>query len=506
MRLTQYNLKYYLDKLEELDLLSAAELHNREETRVSGLEFHSKKVEPGTLFICKGAHFKKEFLNEAIARGAVGYIAEEQYDVADGVPYLLVSDIRKAMAPVAEIFYNNPQEHLKIVGVGGTKGKTTTAYYIKNIIDDYLKAQNKPFAGIISSIMNYDGLNKEESKNTTPEALDLQRHLAKAVEAGLEYMVMEVSSQALKYQRTAGLIFDVSIFLNIDEDHISPVEHPNFKDYLESKAMMFGQTKELIINRETKEADYLLKRAEEAENHHTFSVVSNEANYYAYDIEMVDLASQFSVKGENIDEDYTLAMPGEFNVENAVSAIAAVNLLGIPNEYAKAALQKAQVPGRMGIYSTADKNIIAIADYAHNRLSFEQLALSMRKAYPDYQIVSVFGAPGGKALGRRQELGTVGGKYSDFVYITEDDPEFEDVREISEEIAEYVDQENTSYDIIIDRETAIKTAFENADDQTIILVIGKGHETFMKIKGELEPMTADSEVIQGLIGEYDEES
>jgi len=506
MALKQYDLNDYANELKTLGLLAGEHLLDVKETTVTGLEFNSKKVEPGTLFICKGAHFKKEFLNEAIARGAIGYVAEEEYDIDEDVPYLLVSDIRKAMAPMAETFYNYPQEHLTIIGVGGTKGKTTTAYYLKTILDKYLEAENKPLAGMISSIMNYDGLKEEESKNTTPEALDLQRHLAHAVEAGLEYMVMEVSSQALKYHRTAGLTFAASIFLNIDEDHISPVEHPNFADYLKSKAMMFGQTKDLIINRETQEADYLLMRAKEANDYHTFSLISEEADYYAADIDTVDLTSQFSVKGGGIDADYTLAMPGEFNIENALSAIAAINLLGIPQKYAKEALKSAQVPGRMGIYSTADKNIIAIADYAHNRLSFEQLALSMRKAYPDYQIVSVFGAPGGKALGRREELGSVGGKYSDYVYITEDDPEFEDVSDISEEISEYVAKENTPYEIVIDRETAITTAFEEASEQTVILVIGKGHEAFMKVDGKRKPIKADSEVIQELIQAYDSKS
>jgi len=503
MTLKHYDLNDYANELQTLGLLSKENLLDSKKTTVTGLEFNSKEVTPGTLFICKGANFKKEYLIEAIDRGAIGYVAETKQALKEEVPYLLVSDIRKAMAPLAETFYNHPQEHLTIIGVGGTKGKTTTAYYLKNILDKYLEAEDKPLTGIISSIMNFDGLKEEESKNTTPESLDLQRHLANAVEAGLKYIVMEVSSQALKYHRTDGIEFDVAIFLNIDEDHISPIEHPNFQDYLESKAKMFGQTKQLIVNNETQEANYILKRAKEAKSYHTFSIISEESDYYAADIDTVNLTSQFSVKGGGIDADYTLAMPGEFNIENALSAIATINLLDIPQKYAKEALKSVQVPGRMGIYSTADKNIIAIADYAHNRLSFEQLALSMRKAYPDYHIISVFGAPGGKALGRREELGTVGGKYSDHVYITEDDPEFEDVRDISEEISEYVTKENTPFEIIIDRENAIITAFEEANEQTVILVIGKGHENFMKVNGKLESIKADSEVIQELIQAYD---
>jgi UDP-N-acetylmuramoyl-L-alanyl-D-glutamate--2,6-diaminopimelate ligase len=506
MTLTHYSLKHYVNELNKINLLTNEELFGQDEATVTGLEFNSKKVKPGTLFICKGANFKKEFLLEAIERGAIGYVAEEKYEIDEKLPALFVSDIREAMAPLADLFFNSPQEKLKIIGIGGTKGKTTTAYYMKLILDEYLKSADQLPAGLISTISTYDGLTEEESKNTTPEALDLQRHLANAVEAGLEYMVMEVSSQALKYHRTDEVQFDVGIFLNIDEDHISPVEHPNFEDYIKSKAKMFGQTKELIVNRETKEADYLLKRAQEAENYYTFSLVASEADYYAYDVETIDLESNFSVRAKDFEENYTLSMPGEFNVENALSAIAAIDLLGIPQKFAQQALSKARVPGRMGIFSTTDKQIIAISDYAHNRLSFEQLTLSMRKAYPGYKVVSVFGAPGGKALGRRKELGEVGGKYSDIVYITMDDPEFEEVSEISQEIARYVEAENTPYEIIENREEAIKTAFQYVEDKTILLVIGKGHETAMKINGKNVSMKSDDQVIQEAIEQYNQKN
>ncbi len=504
MALITHELKQYANELIQAGLLDSANLQNQEGLMVHGLEFNSKKVQPGTLFICKGAHFKKKFLVEAIAQGAIGYVAEETFDLEEEIPYLLVSDIRKAMAPLATLFYNAPQEKLKVIGIGGTKGKTTTAYYVKQILDAYLKAQDKLPAGLISTIATYDGLSKEESKNTTPEALDLQRHLANAVEAGLEYMVMEVSSQALKYHRTDGVEFDVGIFLNIDEDHISPVEHPNFQDYLESKAKMFGQTKQLVINRETKEADYLFKKAADAEKFYTYSLVAADADYYAYDIHMVDLESSFNAKTPDFKASYTLSMPGEFNVSNALAAIAATTILGIPKAYSQKALGKAYVPGRMGIFTTKDKQVVAISDYAHNRLSFEQLATSMRKAYPNYKVVSIFGAPGGKALGRREELGTVGGEQSDFVYITMDDPGFEDVSDISKEIAQYVAAKETPYEIIEDREEAIRTAFNRIEEQTVLLVIGKGHETTMKIKGEMVPIISDDALVQELIQTYDD--
>jgi UDP-N-acetylmuramoyl-L-alanyl-D-glutamate--2,6-diaminopimelate ligase len=502
MALKQFDLKNYANELQELGLLAEENLLNSEDTIVKGLEFNSKDVEPGTLFICKGANFKTDYLKEAIDRGAFAYVAESKQAVDEEIPYILVSDIRKAMAPMAEKFYNAPHEKLKIIGIGGTKGKTTTAYYVKAILDTYLEAEAKQPAGLISTIATFDGLTEKPSKNTTAEALILQRHLANAVEAGLEYVVMEVSSQALKYHRTDGIEFDVGIFLNIDEDHISPVEHPDFADYLASKAKMFKQTKQLIVNNETQEAAYIFEKALDAEHYYTFSLAEEKADYYADNIETVHLESNFTVQAADFTERYTLSMPGEFNIENALAAIAATNLLGISQEYAKEALSKVVVPGRMGVYSTPDKEIIAISDYAHNRLSFERLATSMQKAYPTYQLVSVFGAPGGKALGRREELGSVGGAYSDYVYITMDDPEYEDVQDISREIATYVEKEDTPYEIIEDRTEAIQKAIREAKEKTIVLAIGKGHETTMKIKGELVPMKSDNQVIEEAIQNY----
>lgn len=469
------------------------------------MEQDSKKVEPGTLFICKGAHFKVDYLKEAIERGAIAYISEKKYDLEDEFPHLTVSDIRLAIPLLAETFYNHPQEKLTIVGVGGTKGKTTTSYFVKAILDTYLKDQGKAPAGLISSIANYEGDGEEVAQNTTPESLDLQKHLAQMVHAGLEYAVLEVSSQALKYHRTDRIEFDVAIFLNIDKDHISPIEHPNFSDYIQSKAKMFGQTKKLIINRETKQANYLFERAKEAECYYSFSLNSSKADYYVKNLEALDLESHFNIHSKSIDEAFVLKMLGDYNVENALAAVAAVDVLGIPIEAAKTALKDIHVPGRMRLVSSADQKIIAIADFAHNRLSFERLITGMKEAHPDYKVVSIFGAPGGKALGRREELGTVGGKYSDFIYITMDDPGPEDVKEISKEIAYYVEREGTPYTYIEDREKAILTAFENIEGKTLILALGKGHENTMKIGDQEVPMNSDEEIIQKCIEDYDKQ-
>ncbi len=505
MTLESYDLTRYVDELAQLDLIKSTNLFDQADKVISGVTYNSKDVQKNNLFICKGANFKVEYLEEALKNGAVAYISEKKYDLDKEVPYLLVSDIRKAMAPIASLFYNYPQDQIKIIGVGGTKGKTTTSYFVKAVLDEYLKSQNKKPAGLISTIVTYDGVKEEASRNTTPEAVELIKHLANGVKSGLEYFVIEVSSQALKYHRTDGITFDVGIFLNIDEDHISPIEHPDYEDYLQSKLKMFGQTKHLVINNETSERERVLQRAEtDATDYQTFSLKSDTANFFAHDIQTDGFKTDFSVRSANWDKEYELSMLGLFNVENAVAVIAVADILEIPQKHVQTTLARIEVPGRTELYQTKDKQIVSIVDYAHNRLSFESLFESAKKTYPDYRIVSVYGAPGGKAFGRAKELGTVGGIHSDFIYITMDDPGYEKVMDISEEIATYVKKSNTPYRIIEDRVEAIETAFKEVKEKTVLLVMGKGQDNSQKIEGKEVPYANDVYYVKKFIDEYNQ--
>lgn len=503
MTLESYDLTRYVQELTKLNLIEATDLFDQSDKLIAGVTYNSKDVQKNSLFICKGANFKIDYLKEALGNGAIAYLSEEKYDVGEKIPYILVSDIRKAMAPTASLFYNNPQDKIKIIGVGGTKGKTTTSYFVKAVLDQYLTAENKKPAGLISTINTYDGVQEEPSRNTTPEAVELIQHLANAVESGLEYFVIEVSSQALKYHRTDGINFDVSIFLNIDEDHISPIEHPNYEDYLQAKLKMFKQTKHLIVNNETSERERVFQRAEaDAKDYQTFSLITETADFYAYDIHSDGFKTDFSVRSENWDEKYELSMPGLFNVENALAVIAVAEVLEIPQKYVQKTLVNIEVPGRTELYQTKDGQIISIVDYAHNRLSFERLYESVEKDYPGYRKVSVFGAPGGKASGRAKELGITAGMHSDFVYITMDDPGYEEVGEISEEIARHVNRFNTPYRIIEDRVEAIETAFKDVKEQTVLLVMGKGQDNSQIIRGKKVPYENDVYYVKKMVEEY----
>lgn len=497
-----YTIGEFAELLKDRGMLEECELYGKEEKVISLLTYDSREVTANTMFICKGAAFKPVYLRNAVEEGAVCYVSEKRFGLEEEIPYLLVKDIRQAMPVLANFFYNNPWEDLKITGVGGTKGKSTSAYYMKAIVDDYLTAQNKKDSAVISSIDIYDGKTKVESHITTPEAVELQHHFRNALDCGMEYVQMEISSQALKYHRVDGIIFDVAIFLNISEDHISPIEHQDFEDYFSSKMRMFAQTKTAVVNLDADYRERILEAAEASEEVITFSTKDEQADYYAYDIHKDGQAVRFKVRCEGFDEEFVLTMPGLFNVENALGVIAAAVKMKIPKEYIHSGLLRARSNGRMELYESADKRILAIVDYAHNKLSFEKLFSSMKEEYPDYGIVSIFGCPGKKALIRRRDLGTVAGRYSKKVYLVAEDPGYEPVEDISKDIAQYVEEQNCPYEMIEDRGEAIRAAIESAEGKTLLLVTGKGGETRQKYGSDYLDCPSDVEYVKRYLEEY----
>lgn len=497
-----YKMQEYAKALKEQGTLAEYEFYGKEDTQITNLTYNSKEADKGTAFICKGAAFKPMYLREAVEKGAVLYISEKIFELDGNVPYILVKDIRQAMSVLANLFYNKPWEDLTVIGVGGTKGKSTSAYYMKAVVDDYMEAEKKKTSAVISSIDIYDGLKTIESHITTPEAVELQRYLRNALNCGIEYAEMEVSSQALKYHRVDDMEFDAAIFLNVSEDHISPIEHEDFEDYFSSKMLMFEKTKIAVVNLDADYIERILEASKKAKEVVTFSTKDSSADFCAYDIHKVGNETRFSVKCSEFDEEFILTMPGLFNVENALGVIAAAVKLGIPLEYIHSGLLRARSNGRMELYASEDKKILAIVDYAHNKLSFEKLFSSMKEEYPDYQIVSIFGCPGKKALIRRRDLGTVAGQYSKKVYLAAEDPGYEPVEDISKEIAKYVEAQGCSYEIIEDRGEAIKAAIESAEGKTLLLVTGKGGETRQKYGSEYIDCPSDVEYVEKYLEAY----
>ncbi|MBR0153490.1 MAG: UDP-N-acetylmuramoyl-L-alanyl-D-glutamate--2,6-diaminopimelate ligase [Lachnospiraceae bacterium] len=470
------------------------------------LTYDSRAVVPGTMFICKGAAFKEQYLKDALEKGAVCYASEKAYEAGAGASCLLVKDIRRAMPVLAEAYTNEAWRKLHLIGIGGTKGKSTTAYYMKAIVDDYMEATGGRESGVISSIDTYDGVRRFESHITTPESVELMEHFLNAEQSGITYMEMEVSSQALKYDRVDRVQFEVGMFLNISEDHISPIEHPDFEDYFASKLRIFAQTKNAVVNLDADYADRILREAQVCERVMTFSVKDPSADVYGYDVRKEGQEISFRVRTAEFDEAFRLTMPGLFNVENALAAVAGAILLGIPREYMHSGLLRAKSSGRMETYVSKDGKIICVVDYAHNKLSFEKLFGSTKEEYPEHGIVAIFGCPGKKALLRRKDLGTISGRYSRKVYLCAEDPGAEPVDEISRDIAQYVEAEHCPYEMIEDRGEAIHAAVREAaglPEGSVLLITGKGNETRQKYGSQYLDCRSDVDYVLEALAAYD---
>ena len=500
MELKLFPLGDYCELLRQLGQLAAPLPDGLDLGRtVELVSYSSRDVVPGTLFLCKGAHFKPDYLADAARRGAFAYVSESPYPQPD-LPCVLVKDIRKVLAPLAVKYYNDPSRRLKVVGVTGTKGKSSTAYYLKYILDQYLAPRGQT-CGVISSIDTWDGVERFESHLTTPEPLELQRHFAHALASGMEYLVMEVSSQALKYHRTLGVRFAAAAYLNIGTDHISPIEHPDFDDYFQSKLKIFAQAELSCVNLDCEHGAEALAAAQAACGRVlTFSRRDPAAEVYGHDVHKWGNDILFQAEAGELTGEYRLTMPGLFNVDNALAAIALCLGLGIPREAVQAGLAKARVPGRMEVYSNAGGDVTAIVDYAHNRMSFETLFRSVKQEYPGRRIVTVFGCPGKKAFDRRRDLGEVSGANSDLVVLTEEDSGEEDTVSICREIASHV---ACACRIEPNRGEAIRQAVLSCREPSVILITGKGAETRQKRGLEYIDTPSDVEYVQTFLREWE---
>lgn len=498
----KYKLKNYIEKLKEKKLLQEENISEKlKENIVENLTYDSRECNDKTLFVCKGLNFKEEYLDSALKSNIRAYISEEKYKRLNK-PYIIVKDIRKALAVVSAMYTDYPQKDINMIGITGTKGKSTTTYYIKYILDDYMKQINKPETAIISSIDTYDGKERTESVLTTPESLELYKHIRNAVDSNIENLVMEVCSQALKIDRVYGILYNIGVFLNISEDHISNIEHKDYEDYISSKLKLFNQTETAIVNLNTNDLDRVMEAAKNSKRIITFGNTEN-ADIYGYNIRKEGLNTVFNVRTKYFDKEFILTMPGLFNVENALAAIAVALELKIPYKNIYNGLKKAKASGRMEVYTDKNKQVVVIVDYAHNKLSFQKLYESTIKEYPKREIVTVFGCPGNHAQNRRKDLGELSGKYSNMNYLTMEDPRNEDVSEICKEISVYIEKENGKYKIIPDRGQAIKEAIMQAKPNTVILITGKGNETVQYVKGKYVPCETDVEYAKKYLKELD---
>lgn len=487
---SRYTIEQYLKMLASHDIVLDTNIENTSQ-RIAYISCNSKDIMLGTLFICKGATFKEQFLYDALEKGSICYVSEVKYDVE--APCIMVSDIRKAMAYISDMYYRSVWKNMQLIGITGTKGKSTTSYFVKYILDAYALANKKQKSGIISTIHTFDGKEEYESRITTPESIDLHKLFHTAYTHDVEYMGMEVSSQALKYNRVLGVTFDIGVFLNIGYDHISDIEHENFEDYFTSKLALFKQCKKVCLNLNTEHLERVLEASKACPEVITFGVDTPEADVYGYDIHTHQGGIAFTVKTSTYTKPFFISMPGFFNVQNALAAIAICETLKIPTEYTIQGLREAHVSGRMEVYESENKKVVCIVDYAHNGLSFEKLFQSVKEEYPGYYIRIIFGCPGDKAYDRRKDLGEIAGKYADCIYLTEDDPGTESVMDICQEIGGHIVGQNNTYEVILDRGTAITKAIVDSTDKTVVLVAGKGNDSTQKRGNQYVEMPTDSE-------------
>ena len=467
---------------------------------IKGIERDSKKVKKGYIFVAITGFTVDghDYIENAIENGAAVIVAEnidkiKNKKISDEVTLIIAKNTREFLALSSCNFYNNPSKKFKLIGITGTKGKTTTTFMIKDILE---KAGKK--VGLIGTVAIYINGNKIiDSDRTTPESLELQKIFSKMVDEKVEYVIMEVSSQSLKLHRVDGCDFDIVAFTNFSEDHISEKEHPNMQDYFESKLKLFNMCKKGFVNIDDLHGNKIPNMF--PENDIIGYGIDNSGNVLAKDITITNSYVDFKVKITDRNERIKVDIPGRFTVYNALCAICISKQLGIDAETIKTALEKVKVPGRSEMVENK-LNIPIMIDYAHSPESLENI-LHAVKSYTRGRVISVFGCGGDRDTRKRPIMGEISGKIADYTIITSDNPRTEDPQLIVNQIEEGIKKTKGKYEVIVDRKEAIKKAIEMANKTDIIVLAGKGHETYQEINGkkyDFDERTIIREIIKNI--------
>ena len=453
------------------------------DVNVNELIYNTKMVSKECMFVCiRGAVFDShDAAAEAAAGGAVVIVAERPVEVPEGICVVRVKDTRYALALISAAYFGYPARKLKTIGITGTKGKTTTTFLIRSILE-----HAGIRTGLIGTIETIIGDRHIPASNTTPESYTIQQYFAAMVEAGCQVAVMEVSSQGLKLHRTAGIQFDIGIFTNLAPDHIGPNEHESFEEYLECKSRLFRQCRVGIVNIDDAHCPQILEG-------HTCQVetygFSEKADLRASDVKLVNrpgfLGVAYRVSGLT-DMDVEIDMPGRFSVYNSLVAIAVCRHFDIQKEDVLAALEAAKTKGRIDKVKVSDDFTLLI-DYAHNAMSLESLLTTLKEYHPK-RLVCLFGCGGNRSRLRRFEMGEVSGRLADLTVITSDNPRFEEPQAIIDDIRTGIEKTDGKYVEIIDRKEAIRYVIAHGQPGDVIVLAGKGHEDYQEIKGVKYPM------------------
>ncbi len=465
----------------------------------------SNKTTNNSLFICiKGMeHDGHQYIREAAERGAAACLVEEDFwrqmtsvygdwKIPESVTIVSVQNTRKAAAWAAAAFYRYPSKELKVIGITGTKGKTSTTFMIRDILE---AAGYK--TGLLGTIDYEIGHEKRAADRTTPEAVDIQRYLREMADNGCQFAVMEVSSQGLKLHRADAIEFDAGIFTNLGRDHIGPKEHKDMEEYAYYKSLLFQKCRFGIGNIDD---PYYREIFKDASCRISTYSCRQKADVQASDIMLVNrngqLGTFFKVNGE----EYAVSAPGAFSVYNAAAAISVCRHYKIAPEVIREALKTVRVPGRVEVIEN-DRGYLLLIDYAHNAMSLKNVLETMRRYHPR-QLWVLFGCGGGRSAARRKEMGCAAGKYADFTVITSDNPRYEDPVRIMQSIEEGMKETNGQYQMIIDRKEAMRFMLAHGRPGDILILAGKGHEQYQEINGECLPFN-ERKIAQEILANLD---
>ena len=467
------------------------------EVEVRGIKNDSRRVQPGDLFFCISGAVSDghKYAQDVAAKGASVIVCEKDVQVPETVTVVRVESSRYAMGKISSAFYGKPSEQMTVIGLTGTKGKTTTTYMIREMLE---RAGIK--TGLVGTIEILDGANKIPAENTTPESMVLHKYMKDMVDNGCKAVVMEVSSQGLMLDRVAGVDFDYGIFTNLSKDHIGPNEHASFEEYRDWKAKLFTLCKTGIFNVDDKNAGYMMEHADCEKI--TYGM-REHADYCANDVKLYCengvLGIQYALSG-SLSGQMVVDLPGEFSVHNSLAAIAVADLMHVPVADIQTILKQIKVRGRVEMIPISDAFTLMI-DYAHNAMALESLLTALR-AYNPKRLVTLFGCGGNRSKDRRFEMGEVSGNMADFTIITSDNPRDEEPAAIMEDIVTGMKKTTGSYVAIEDRKEAIRYAILHAQPGDVIVLAGKGHEDYQEIHGVKHHMD-ERDLIRGILEEED---
>lgn len=484
---------YLLDLLKNSSYLC---MQGSVDRKVTDICYDSREIKKGSVFVCLKGHHRDghDYLQEAVRKGASVLIVQKSVVAEEEVTVIRVRDTRETLAQMAVLFYGNPSEKLHMIGITGTKGKTSTAYMVWELLR---------MAGFKAGLIGTIGLQMERELtpfyNTTPESLLIQKSLRQMVDQGYDFCVMEVSSQGLKMHRVDGITYDVGVFTNLSPDHVGPGEHKNFAEYFACKAKLFGQSRIGIVNADDR---YARKAAALGRCPIRSYGIKNPADYRAAEISYEKfprcLGMGYQLKGICNDR-IEVGMPGIFSVYNSLAALAVCHTVGIPVHAMGSQLRDIKVRGRIEEIPTPG-NYRLMIDYAHNAVSLQNLLETLRNYRPK-RLVTVFGCGGNRSKLRRLQMGEVSGNYSDYTIITSDNPRYEKPEDIIADIVEGIEKTRGEYITVTDRREAIAYAINHARDDDFIVLAGKGHEDYQEINGAFYPMD-ERNIIDEIIRQY----